>query len=174
MPTPAKIKTNFPKKSNLNTARVSEDETCGIVEVFNRQRLHKIERLSLISLAQAVLKKISRSKCSATITVIRDREMQRLNFDYRGIDKPTDVLSFAYQEDLSDNDPNHNPVELGDCVISVETAVRYAQEQNITLATEINWLVIHGILHLAGYDHETDNGEMRRLEKRLRKELLSL
>lgn len=174
MPTPAKIKTNFPKKSNLNTAQVSEDETCGIVEVFNRQRLHKIERLSLISLAQAVLKKISRSKCSATITVIRDREMQRLNFDYRGIDKPTDVLSFAYQEDLSDNDPNHNPVELGDCVISVETAVRYAQEQNISLATEINWLVIHGILHLAGYDHETDNGEMRRLEKRLRKELLSL
>ena len=172
MPTPAKIN-NSPKKSNPTTAQVQADEAEGIVEVFNRQRLHKIERSSLAALANAVLKKINRSKCSATITLIRDGEMQRLNFDYRGIDKPTDVLSFAYQEDLSDNDPNHNPAELGDCVISVETAVRYAQEQNISFATEINWLVIHGILHLAGYDHETDNGEMRRLEKRLRKELLS-
>ena len=172
MPTPAKIN-NPPKKSNSTSAQVKTDQPDGIVEVVNRQRLHKVERSSLISLAQAVLKKINRSECSATITFIRDREMQRLNFDYRGIDKPTDVLSFAYQEDLSDNDPNHNPVEIGDCVISVETAVRYAQEQNISLAMEINWLVIHGILHLAGYDHETDNGEMRRLEKRLRKELLS-
>ena len=172
MPTPAKIN-NSPKKSNSTTAQVQADEAVGIVEVFNRQRLHKIERSSLATLATTVLKKINRSKCSATITLIRDGEMQRLNFDYRGIDKPTDVLSFAYQEDLSDNDPNHNPAELGDCVISVETAVRYAQEQNISFATELNWLVIHGILHLAGYDHETDNGEMRRLEKRLRKELLS-
>ena len=172
MPTPAKIK-SLSKKSNSTSVEVNIDQPDGIVEVFNRQRLHKIERSSLTSLAQAVLKKINRSECSATITFIRDREMQRLNFDYRGIDKPTDVLSFAYQEDLSDNDPNHNPVEIGDCVISVETAVRYAQEQNISLAMEINWLVIHGILHLAGYDHETDNGEMRRLEKRLRKELLS-
>ncbi len=165
MPTPAKIKS---QKQIITTT----NEPAGIVEVFNRQRLHKIERSSLAVLATAVLKKINRSDYSATITLIRDREMQRLNFDYRGIDKPTDVLSFAYQEDLSDNDPNHNPVELGDCVISVETVVRYAQEQNISFATEINWLVIHGILHLAGYDHETDNGEMRRLEKRLRKELL--
>ena len=172
MPTPAKIK-SLSKKSNSTSVEVNIDQPDGIVEVFNRQRLHKIERSSLTSLAQAVLKKINRSECSATITFIRDREMQRLNFDYRGIDKPTDVLSFAYQEDLSDNDPHHNPVEIGDCVISVETAVRYAQEQNISLAMEINWLVIHGILHLAGYDHETDNGEMRRLEKRLRKELLS-
>ena len=172
MPTPAKIK-SLPKKSNLTSAQVIADQPDGIVEVFNRQRLHKIERSSLVRLANAVLKKINRSECSATITFIRDREMRRLNFDYRGIDKPTDVLSFAYQEDLSDNDPNLNPVEIGDCVISVETAVRYAQEQNISLATEINWLVIHGILHLVGYDHETDNGEMRRLEKRLRKELLS-
>lgn len=172
MPTLAKINRS-PRKSNSIPPQVKAKQPDGIVEVFNRQRLHKIERSSLAALANAVLKKINRGECSATITFIRDREMQRLNFDYRGIDKPTDVLSFAYQEDLSDNDPNHNPVEIGDCVISVETAVRYAQEQNISFATEIHWLVIHGILHLAGYDHETDNGEMRRLEKRLRKELLS-
>ena len=92
---------------------------------------------------------------------------------YRGLDKPTDVLSFAYHEGLSDNEPNHNASFLGDVIISVETAERYAREQGLSFATEINWLVIHGILHLAGYDHETDNGEMRKLERRLRKELLS-
>ncbi len=173
MPTPAKIKSISPLKPKSNPSSVS-DEADGIVEVFNRQRLLKIDRLSLAKLGKLVLKKIDRNDCHATITFIRDREMQQLNLNYRGIDKPTDVLSFAYQSDLSDNDPNHNPAELGDCVISVETAIRYAQEQNISLATEINWLVIHGILHLAGYDHEIDNGEMRRLEKRLRRELVCL
>jgi probable rRNA maturation factor len=165
MPTPAKIKRKI--KSNSTTIT---NEFKGIVEVFNRQRLIKIDRAALAQLGKSVLKKINRTECSATITFIRDHEMQRLNFEYRGIDKPTDVLSFAYQE--ADNDPNHQPSELGDCVISTETAIRYAEEQSISLATEINWLVLHGILHLAGYDHETDNGEMRRLEKRLRKELL--
>ncbi len=166
MPTPAKIK----HSKNLLPPTIP-NEFNGIVEVFNRQRLIKIDRVALAQLGKSVLQKINRSECSATITFIRDREMQWLNFDYRGIDKPTDVLSFAYQE--ADDDPNHQPSELGDCVISTETAIRYAEEQSISLATEIHWLVIHGILHLAGYDHETDNGEMRRLEKRLRKELLS-
>lgn len=99
--------------------------------------------------------------------------MQRLNRTYRAQDKPTDVLAFAYHEQMSDNDPAPNPDFLGDVIISVETAERYAREQGIDFTTEINWLVIHGLLHLAGYDHETDHGEMRRLERRLRKELLS-
>lgn len=116
---------------------------------------------------------INRAACSATITFIRDREMQTLNRTYRNIDMPTDVLAFAYQEGMSDNEPDDNPDFLGDVIISVETAGRYAAEQGINFRTEINWLVIHGLLHLAGYDHETDQGEMRRLERRLRKELLS-
>ncbi len=145
-----------------------------LIEVINRQRLHKLERGQIALLGQAVLRRIDRDDKAATITFIRDTEMHRLNRDYRGIDKPTDVLAFAYHEGLSDNELPLEPDHLGDVVISVETAQRYAQEQNISFATEINWLVIHGLLHLAGYDHETDNGEMRRLEKRLRKELLSL
>lgn len=144
------------------------------IEVINRQRLHKLERGQIVLLGQAVLQRIGRDDKAATITFIRDAEMHRLNRAYRNIDKPTDVLAFAYHEGLSDNELPLEPDHLGDVVISVETAQRYAQEQEISFATEINWLVIHGLLHLAGYDHETDNGEMRRLEKRLRKELLSL
>ncbi len=143
------------------------------IEFVNRQRLFKLERKIIIRLGRATLGKISHNHCSVTISFIRDREMRQLNRDYRGLDKPTDVLSFAYHEGLSDNEPNHNAGFLGDVIISVETADRYAREQGLSFATEINWLVIHGILHLAGYDHETDNGEMSKLERRLRKELLS-
>jgi rRNA maturation RNase YbeY len=142
------------------------------IEVINKQRLQDIARSNIESLAQSVLMKIDRADCSAAITFIRDRAMRQLNRDYRYIDQPTDVLAFAYHDQMSDNEPDHNPAFLGDVVISVETAARYAAQQGLTFATEINWLVIHGLLHLAGYDHETDNGEMRRLERRLRKELL--
>ncbi len=98
--------------------------------------------------------------------------MRRLNRDYRGIDKPTDVLSFAYHENgriaLTEIESHH----LGDVVISAETADRYARSLGLTFDREVEHLVIHGALHLAGYDHETDNGEMNQLERKLRKELL--
>lgn len=97
--------------------------------------------------------------------------MRRLNRDYRGIDRPTDVLSFAYHEDEETAACNETP-HIGDVVISVETAERYARELGLSFEHEIERLVIHGALHLAGYDHETDNGKMNRLERKLRRELL--
>jgi probable rRNA maturation factor len=99
--------------------------------------------------------------------------MRRLNRDYREIDKPTDVLSFAYHEGEEAPRPWDEPRYLGDVVISVETAERYARELNLGFDREIDHLVIHGALHLAGYDHETDDGEMKKLERKLRRELLS-
>ena len=165
MNTPAKSAPDEIQKANLKRQKAE-------VEVVNKQRLHIIARKEIVQLGQAVLARIDRNDYSATITFIRDRAMRQLNRDYRYTDQPTDVLAFAYRERMSDNEPDHNPDFLGDVVISVETAARYAHEQGITLETEINWLVIHGLLHLAGYDHETDHGEMRRLERRLRKELL--
>lgn len=98
--------------------------------------------------------------------------MRFLNRDYRGFDKPTDVLSFAYHEAPEDFAAGNEAEHLGDVVISVETAQRYAGELGVTFEREIEHLIIHGTLHLAGYDHETDNGEMNRLERKLRKELL--
>ena len=98
--------------------------------------------------------------------------MRKLNRDYRGIDKPTDVLSFAYHEAEDSIAEQGGPQHLGDMVISIETAERYADERGLSFEREIKHLVIHGTLHLAGYDHETDNGEMNRLERKLRKALL--
>lgn len=106
-----------------------------------------------------------------TVTFIRDRAMRQLNRDYRGIDRPTDVLSFVYHEE-GEAAAHYETRHIGDIVISVETAAAYAREQGSSFDREIERLVIHGALHLAGYDHETDNGEMNRLERKLRKELL--
>ena len=140
------------------------------IEVLNRQRLHAIDRQAVAKLAAAVLVRIGRADAELTITFIRDAAMQKLNREYRGKDKPTDVLSFAYHE--SDDGFAESDAHLGDVVISVETAARYAVEFELTFDREIEHLIIHGTLHLAGYDHETDNGEMNRLERKLRKEFL--
>lgn len=146
------------------------------IEVLNRQRLKPVNKIQAARLSRQVLDRIGREDVTLTITFIRDRAMRILNRDYRKIDKPTDVLSFAYHEAsedfgdefISDESERH----LGDVVISVETAERYAAELGLTFDLEIEHLIIHGTLHLAGYDHETDNGEMNRLERKLRKELL--
>jgi probable rRNA maturation factor len=140
--------------------------------VLNRQRLHSIDRDSAAKLSRAVLDRIGQEDASLTITFIRDRAMRELNRDYRGMDKPTDVLSFAYHEAEDGIAELGAQRHLGDVVISVETAARYAGELGLAFGREIEHLVIHGTLHLAGYDHETDNGEMNRLEKKLRRKLL--
>jgi probable rRNA maturation factor len=132
------------------------------IEVINRQRMYSVDRASVANLARAVLARIGQSQSGMAVTFIGDRKMRRLNRDYRGIDAPTDVLSFAYG----------NPGELGDVVISTATAARQAESLGLPFEVEVKHLVIHGTLHLAGYDHETDNGEMKRLENRLRRDLL--
>jgi len=95
--------------------------------------------------------------------------MRELNRRWRGQRGTTDVLSFpaaqAEFEKLSGGET------LGDVVISVEQADRQAREHGLTLDDEIAQLILHGLLHLCGYDHETDDGEMNALELRLRRRL---
>jgi probable rRNA maturation factor len=92
-----------------------------------------------------------------------DRALRSLNARYRGKDTPTDVLSFP---------GGGTREELGDVVISVETAERNARGFRRSLAQELDVLALHGFLHVLGYDHETDDGTMDRLERRLRRKLL--
>lgn len=166
---------------------VEEVEEVEEIEVINRQRLYPLDRRHLAQLARAVLVAIGEASSTLSIIIIRDRQMRQLNRDWRGIDQPTDVLSFAYHEsetgeaETGEADPGEVELSaatagpgghLGDLVISVETAARYATRYGISFEREIDQLVIHGALHLAGYDHETDQGQMNRLEKRLRRKLL--
>jgi probable rRNA maturation factor len=95
-----------------------------------------------------------------------DRAMRRLNRDFRGKDKTTDVLSFP-------GEPTPEGRHLGDIVISVPTAGRQAGERGHGLDREVKTLLLHGVLHCLGYDHESDGGEMERLERRLRRKWLA-
>lgn len=96
-----------------------------------------------------------------TVLLTNDTEIRRLNRRFRGVNKATDVLSFPM--DAS------GPLNLaGDLAISVPRARRQAAEQGHGLAVELKVLILHGLLHLAGYDHETDRGQMARRELKLR------
>jgi probable rRNA maturation factor len=99
-----------------------------------------------------------------SVLLTGDEHIRRLNRVYRGKNKATDVLSFP----AADPANGHAPV-AGDLAVSVETAVRQAVEFGHPLATEVQILVLHGLLHLGGYDHETDEGQMARKETALRK-----
>ncbi len=115
-----------------------------------------------IKRVEKMLDGIGKADSSVTVAFVSDKKIRELNRQFRRIDKATDVLSFP--GDSSDGD-------MGDIAISIETAARQAKQNGLTLDGEIAQLLLHGLLHLSGYDHETDNGEMNRLELRLRKKL---
>jgi probable rRNA maturation factor len=106
-----------------------------------------------------------RLRGQVTVLLTSDEMLRSLNRRFRGKNKATDVLSFP-----AEATPGAEEI-AGDLAISVPTAMRQAAEQGHTLSTEIKVLILHGLLHLAGYDHEDDAGEMERRERSLRTRL---
>ena len=107
---------------------------------------------------------------SVSLLLTGDDHIRQLNRDFRRKNKPTDVLSFPAPE-IPGLKPGLKSAPVGDLAISVETAARQADGLGHPLASELKILTLHGLLHLAGYDHETDSGEMARKEALLRKRL---
>jgi probable rRNA maturation factor len=103
------------------------------------------------------------------VLITSNARMRALNRQFRGKDKPTDVLSFPSAEDAALL--KRNGVSAGDVAISAEIAARNARLLGHSAANEVKILALHGILHLAGYDHDSDGGEMARKEARLRRDL---
>jgi probable rRNA maturation factor len=101
---------------------------------------------------------------AVSVLLTGDGQIRRLNRKFRGKDEATDVLSFPAAEPL-----NGQAGMAGDLAVSVETAVRQAEQFGHPLATELQILVLHGLLHLSGYDHEADQGQMARKELGLRR-----
>lgn len=115
--------------------------------------------------AQKIIQFLRQDQAELSIALVGDREIRKLNAGYRHKDEPTDVLSFPAGDALPSG-----PRLLGDVVISVERAEKQASERKRTLAQEIESLLIHGILHLLGYDHERTREEarvMRALERKV-------
>ncbi len=140
-----------------------------MIEIVNRQRKVKINTEIFRDFADKTVNLIPEANGkSVVIAFVSDRQMRQLNGKFRGKDLTTDVLSFPFETDEFETDTNN----LGDIAISLEQALRQAEENNLTFSTEIKQLILHGILHLCGYDHETDNGKMNSLEIKLRDKLL--
>jgi probable rRNA maturation factor len=116
---------------------------------------------------------IKAAGCSGTVSVLltSDERIQQLNREFRGKNAPTDVLSFPAVSWDFGAARGHRSKSAGDLAISLDTAARQADNMSHSLATEVKVLILHGALHLAGFDHETDTGEMARKEIRLRREL---
>ena len=132
-----------------------------MIEVVNRQRGRKIATAPWVERTKVMLQALGSDDSSVTVAFVSDTKIRELNRQFRGIDKATDVLSF----------PAGDQGQLGDIAISLETAERQSKENGLTLSGEIAQLILHGLLHLSGYDHETDNGEMNKVELSLRKKL---
>jgi probable rRNA maturation factor len=139
--------------------------------VLNQQKKIRVPRARLEEFVRVLGRRLRIEEYDFAILLTGDRRIRGLNRQYRHQDKPTDVLSFP-SADGETLPQGLEEVTLGDIVISVDTAQRQARERGHGLEKELKILVLHGLLHLLGYDHEIDRGEMRRKELRLRKELL--
>ena len=132
------------------------------VVLLNQQRRRRVPAARLRRVLQDAGRAL-RVTGEVALVLTTDAPVRRLNARYRHKDKPTDVLSFP--------GPG-GEAGLGDIVISLDTAARNAPRFGRTLSQELQVLTLHGFLHVLGYDHETDDGTMDRLESRLRRRLI--
>ena len=140
-------------------------EVTGVaVPRFSRREIAQFVRQTLLALEK--LDRLDEEITEVSIAFVDDTSMTELNQRFRGKAKTTDVLTFP--ADDSYNEPTATGRPLGDVVISVDQARRQAADEKHSLATEVRYLVLHGVLHALGYDHETDKGEMNALEVEVR------
>ena len=148
--------------------------------ILNRQNKAKVDLRAAAALARRLAKILGIEGRGFNVCFVDDEQIRALNGAYRNKAKATDVLSFPWKpgaalaEQISGtaSDPDGEfKGFLGDVVISVETAGRNAEAEGHPPDTEISWLILHGVLHLIGMDHETDGGEMVALEHGLRSRL---
>ena len=145
---------------------MTEVEVTGeTVPRFSRREIAAYTRQVLLALEK--MNRLPEEISEISIALVDDEAMTALNRKFRRKAKTTDVLTFP--ADDSYNDPSQKGRRpLGDIVISVDQARRQALSEKHSLATEVRYLVLHGVLHALGYDHETDKGEMNALEVEVR------
>lgn len=162
--------------------------------ILNRQRAVRVARRPLQEFLRQLEKELGLADADVTICLVSDADIARMNEAFRKKKGPTDVLSFPvakkrrarprgrkriyteFAENTEDaekkkkrNDLPPTAEYLGDVAIAPETARRYAKKNGRSLNDELHVLILHGVLHLLGYDHETDGGEMNRIEQAMRR-----
>src|SRR5256714_14482795 len=139
-----------------------------MIEVVNRQRKVRVDCERWRAFVVKALKVVPARGAGVTVVFVSDRAMRGLNRRWRGKRGTTDVLSFPSGQDEFEKAEG---LTLGDVVISLEQAARQAAEHGLKFDEEVAQLILHGLLHLCGYDHERDNGEMNALGLNLRRRL---
>jgi probable rRNA maturation factor len=134
--------------------------------ISNRQRAVRLPIRSLEQFFVRAMKEVRLPRDAASVCLVTNGQIKKWNAAYRGKNKPTDVLSFP-----SGDDAPAGAKYLGDIAIAPVVARQNALFYGRTLNQELEILILHGILHLMGYDHETDTGQMDRREQRLRRSL---
>lgn len=146
--------------------------------ILNQQRAVRLARRPLEMFLKRLQRELGFQEAGVTVALVSDAEIARMNETFRKKKGPTDVLSFPADArrrprwPASEGGPYKRMKEgefLGDIAIAPATARRYARKHGRTLPGELRVLILHGVLHLMGYDHETDRGEMDRVERKLRK-----
>ena len=138
------------------------------LQIINNQNKIKIDKRRIRGTVLKILKILNCADKEISLSFVDDENIKQLNKQYLGKDKATNVISFSLREGEYSN---INPQILGDIIISVETAQRDAIIENLTVTQELEFLIIHGILHLLGYNHENttkkETNKMRQKEKEL-------
>jgi probable rRNA maturation factor len=161
--------------------------------ILNRQRAVRVARRPLEAFLHRVENEMNLGGSDVTVCLVSDAEIAKMNEVFRKKKGPTDVLSFpaekvlrasgrrrkrVYPEGAKDSEvivktrvkqkSRISETYLGDIAIAPATARRYAKKNGRSLSSELRILILHGVLHLLGYDHETDRGEMNRIEQKMR------
>lgn len=139
------------------------------VSVRNRQRKFKLDLSKIKKSAAMILEILGKEEAMVSLLFVNDAAIQKFNLQFRKINRPTDVLSFPGGAPL----PGTTGEWLGDIVISVETAVRQAKQLGHSRDQEIRFLMIHGLLHLLGWDHERSPTEAKKMYE-LQRNLMSI
>jgi probable rRNA maturation factor len=160
------------RKRRARTAASKEREPA----IENRQKVVRVRLRGLLHFADRLRDELGLGEDSLAVRLISNVEMARLNKNYRGKKGATDVLSFPADDrrkpgNLRTQLRKMRGTLLGDIAISPAVAKRNAKIHNRHFVEELQILILHGVLHLLGYDHETDRGEMQRVEVRLRRRL---
>lgn len=134
-----------------------------MIRFIKKIKGYNINLKELEMFAEKILKNYGKEKEDVTVLLCGNRLIKKLNMEYLSKNRPTDVISFPINEILEDRR------YLGDIAISVPYALKSAKKRGEILENELKKLLIHGILHLLGWDHEKDSGEMRKEERKLKK-----
>jgi len=132
------------------------------VQIRNDQKKIRINQSAVKRLLERCLKRMRLPHAEISVLLTDDKTIRRLNHIHRGINRPTDVLSFGMREQRRAGEPlPPHPEILGDLVVSVPAIQRQAKARGISLQTELHFIMIHGLLHLLGYDHTNKMQKLR-------------